>query len=179
MKRIIILSLCLFLSLSIASFAADNDADVDETISSGTSVDNVTAQGDMLKLTKEQREKLRNIKTDTANENAKLVRQRNEIRSEIRTMMDADEPDLGKVESKVKELENVRSKITLNKLSGAKKANGVLTKSQKSKMKAVRTQRREPRKAKIKEMKKQMKMEKTTPMRTSPTRTAPSRGRGR
>ena len=157
MKRVFILVLSLLLLTWAGALAAENNNDVEKTVESGTSVDNVTAEKSKLGLSEEQMKKLKDIKSEVGSENAKLIKERNKIRNEIRTMMKADDPDYNKIEAKVRELEKVRSRIMLNKLSGAKKVNKVLTKEQRSKLKQIRAERRKRMEEKMKKMKKETK----------------------
>lgn len=144
MKKLIILSICFLLLFGFAAFAQEQaeGQDVEEAVATGTNIDNYVAEEGKLGLTQDQKTKLKEIKDKLGQENSKLIKERNQIMSEIKTMMKEDEPDFGKVESRVRDLEKVRSQIMLNKLSAAKKADNVLTKEQKEKMKQVRAEKK-------------------------------------
>ena len=160
MKKTMILSACLLLFIGLASFAQD----VEPMINAGTNnIDNYLAEKDNIGLSKDQLAKLKEIKNSLNTKNAGLIKQRTSIIGEIRTMMSADKVDYAQVESKLPELEKVRSQIMMNRLSSSKDAENVLTNGQREKLRSLRAQRNEKMKNLMKERIEKMKSLKKGP----------------
>ena len=151
MKKTVILSICLLLIMGFAAFAQD---DIEDAVAAGTDhCGKYIAMKDKLGLSDGQTAKLKEIRTNLGQKISALVKERNELRKEIRNLVKAEDPDLGAIEAKVKELEKVNTQILMARLSAAKDAGKVLTKEQKEKLKKVRAERKE----RIKEHRKMMK----------------------
>jgi Spy/CpxP family protein refolding chaperone len=126
--------------LGVASFAQDI---VDDSVAIAT--DNTAryvAVKDQIGLTNDQVAKLNDIRENLRNKNAGLIKQRDELTRSIRDLVRADDPDLDQVASKVRDLENVRPQIIMNRLDAAKSANNVLTADQKTKLQQINADRK-------------------------------------
>ncbi len=140
MKRYMVLSVCMLLLLGFASFAQDM---VDDSVAIAT--DNTAryvSVKDQLGLTNDQVVKLNSIRDNLKKQNADLIKQRDDLTKSIRDLVRADNPDYDQVASKVRDLENVRPQIILNRLSAAKDASNVLTADQKTKMQQINADRK-------------------------------------
>lgn len=151
MKKLLLLTVCVIMVLSCASFAqmmGDDDM--------GNMVDHsgkYMGMKDKLGLTQEQAAKMKEIKDNLGQKNKPLIEQRNTLSKELKALLKQDDPDLAAVEAKIKELQNVRTQIMLNKISAAKASNKVLTKEQKDKIR----HKAEAKKSKMKERMQQKK----------------------
>jgi len=135
MKKYLLFVVFSVLFLGMASFAQDVVKDT-----ASTEVKNAgryMSLKDQLGLTDEQSAKLKAINADLAQKNSVLVNQVNAISKEIGDIMNADDPDLKQAETKVRDLEKIRTQIMLNRLSAMKDVGKVLTKEQKEKMKQM------------------------------------------
>ncbi len=135
MKKYLLLAVCFVLFLGMVSFAQDVVKD-----SASAEVKNANRAinlKDKLGLTDEQSAKLKAINTDLAQKNSVLVNQVNAISKEIGDIMNSDDPDLKQAETKVRDLEKIRTQIMLNRLSAMKEVGKVLTKEQKEKIKQM------------------------------------------
>jgi Spy/CpxP family protein refolding chaperone len=140
MKKLIILSVSMFLVMGVASFAQDM---VDDSVAIST--DNAiryVAEKDRIGLTNDQVTQLNSIRDSLRTKNADLIKKRDELTRSIRDLVRADNPDYDQVSSKVRDLENVRPQIILNRLSAAKDANNVLTADQRSKLQQLNAERK-------------------------------------
>ncbi len=138
MDRKLIFAFCLILVLGFAFGSFAKEVSLDEDVVSKADVcDKYIGLKSKLNLTDEQAQKIKNIKTNFGEKNASLIKERNRISKELREILKAEEPDFGAVEAKVKELQNVRTEIMLNKLRSAKEAQKVLTAEQKEKLKEI------------------------------------------
>lgn len=140
MKRYMILSVCMLLVLGFASFAQDL---VDDSVAIATdNTSRIVAMKDQIGLTNDQVVKLNSIRDNLRKQNADLIKQRDDLTKSIRDMVRADNPDYDGVASKVRDLENVRPQIILNRLNAAKAASQVLTADQQTKLQQINADRR-------------------------------------
>lgn len=140
MRRIAVMAMCAVILLSLASFA---QTAADDKV--GSALDHsgkYMSMKDRLGLTDDQVAKLKSIRVDLVQKNKPLIEQSSALAKELRTLLQSDDPDLGAVESKIKDLNNVRMQVILNRISAAKEANKVLTPEQKEKLKGAREKQR-------------------------------------
>ena len=143
MKKCLLLAICFASFLGMASFAQDVVKD-----SASAEVKNANryiSLKDKLGLTDEQSAKLKAINMDLAQKNSVLINQVNAISKEIGDIMNADDPDLKQAETKVRDLEKIRTQIMLNRLSSMKEVGKVLTKEQKEKIKQLGAAQKGPK----------------------------------
>jgi Spy/CpxP family protein refolding chaperone len=153
MKRYMILSVCMLMVLGFASFAQDL---VDDSVAIATdNTSRIVAVKDQIGLTNDQIVKLNSIRDGLRKQNADLIKQRDDITKAIRDMVRADNPDYDQIASKVRDLENVRPQIILNRLSAAKAASQVLTGDQQSKLQQINADRRSKAAARLQQMQSQ------------------------
>ena len=150
MKRYMILSVCMLLVLGFASFAQDL---VDDSVAIATdNTSRIVAVKDQIGLTNDQVVKLNSIRDNLRKQNADLIKQRDDLTKSIRDMVRADNPDYDGVASKVRDLENVRPQIILNRLNAAKAASQVLTADQQTKLQQINADRRSKAASRLQQM---------------------------
>jgi Spy/CpxP family protein refolding chaperone len=135
MKKYLLLVICSVLFLGMAAFAQDVVKDSASAEVKGTG--KYMSMKDTLGMTDEQSAKMKAINSDLMKKNSVLVGQVNAISKEIGDIMNADDPDLKKAETKVRELEKIRTQIMLNRLSAMKEVGKILTKEQKDKIRQM------------------------------------------
>lgn len=135
MKKVLLFAFCIVMAAGMASFAAD---EVDKAVAAGTDHAGkfISFKKD-LGLSDEQVAKLKEIRENIANKNGSLVKEAKSLMDAVKTLSNADDPDLSAIEVKVRALEKVRTDIFMNRLSGAKASGKVLTNDQKLKLKEL------------------------------------------
>lgn len=133
MRRFLFLSVFMLLVLGVASFAQDA---MDENLATKLNhAVKLTEMKDKLKLTDIQKTKLKRINIALGQKTKALIKQRNELTKDINEELNAGDPNIATLESKIQELEKVRTQIMLSRLAAAKDAMNVLTPEQKVKLK--------------------------------------------
>lgn len=97
---------------------------------------------DELKITKEQRDKMRQIRDAARKQNIPLEADVKLKRLELRELMRAESPSKEKVASKVKEIDAIKTQIKINRMNSRIDVRNVLTKEQRDKLEEMRAARR-------------------------------------
>ncbi len=94
---------------------------------------------DDLKITRDQREKMRQIRQDVKKKNIPLEADIKLKRLELQELMRADAPSKDMIAAKVKEIDAIKTQIKLNRMYGHIDARNVLTKEQRDKVREMRS----------------------------------------
>jgi len=119
------------LTVPMFEFQGDFDDDAD-------GMDLMVPDDDELKITKDQREKMRQIRQDTKKQNIPLEADVQLKRIELQELMRADNPSKDKIAAKVKEIDAIKTQIKINRLHSRIDVRNVLTKEQRDKMQEMR-----------------------------------------
>jgi len=92
-----------------------------------------------VELTKDQRDKMHQIRSQTKKANISLAADMKIKRIELKELMRTDNPSKDKVAAKVKEIEALRAQIQVNKLHSRIDLRNVLTKEQRDKLDEMRS----------------------------------------
>lgn len=166
MKKVLILLACFALIFSIPAFA-DKEGSSEQMKSKMHEKDQMMGKGmmmhkgmmgkgkmcdmfmDKLDLSEDQKEKIKDLKEELKKKNKDMNEKKRSIWKEIKEEMMKDDPDMRKIEKKLKEKSKLSVKIMLNKFKMKKEIHKVLTKDQRAEMKKMREEKME----KWKEMK--------------------------
>lgn len=119
----------------LPEFMSDMDADVEVDVMG-------MGDGKGLELTKEQRDKIHQIRTQTRKANIPLEADLKLKEMELHELVQMDTPAKDRIAAKVKEIETIRTQLRLNKLNGRIDQRNVLTKDQRDKLQEMKMMRR-------------------------------------
>lgn len=91
-----------------------------------------------LKLSKEQKDKIKTLRTEMKKKNIPLISDLKLKRLEMKELMDAEKPDKDKITAKIKEIESIRTKIHTNRALSHVEVLNTLTKEQREKLEQKR-----------------------------------------
>lgn len=118
----------------LPEFMSDMDADVEVDVME-------MGDGKGLELTKDQRDKIHQIRTQTRKANIPLEADLKLKEMELHELVQMDTPAKDRIAAKVKEIEGIRTQLRLNKLNGRVDQRNVLTKEQRDKLQEMRMTR--------------------------------------
>lgn len=108
----------------------------------GGEVEMMLPDDDELKITKEQRDKMRQIRDATRKQNIPLEADVKLKKIELRELMHAESPSKEKIAAKVKEIDAIKTQMKINRLNSHIDVRNVLTKEQRDKLEEMRATRR-------------------------------------
>ncbi len=108
----------------------------------GKEIEMMLPDDDELKITKEQRDKMRQIRDATRRQNIPLEADIKLKKMELRDLMHAESPNKEKIAAKVKEIDAIKTQIKINRLHSRIDVRNVLTKEQRDKLEEMRATRR-------------------------------------